>query len=424
MGAKLLQPTLTAGEVAPSLYGRVDINRYAAGLRKCRNFIVRPYGGVENRPGLRFIARTNDVVRHRLIPFVFSDGVSYVLQLGDGYLRVLSYGAEVPAVNAAYAGGTTYAKDAYVTSAGVTYRSRQAGNVGHTPASSPTWWAVDAGLQITTPWAGADLPTVRYTQSADVMYLVHLDYPPKELKRTAANVFVLGDYTPIDGPFRDLNNDESVVVAANAVMGTVTLEANGPIFTANAVGSLFYLEAKNLGAIKPWVVGDRQVGIGTLRRSEGKTYKAVTVPSGGSWTETGNVQPVHESGRAWDGPGTSKTNGADTWYVGVEWEYVDAGYGVVKITGVTDSMHATGEVTRRLSSLVVGGVGTPSNSWTLSGDGTTTVFSITGAGYGIYSVTIGGVPVQSDPNYTPPPPSGGGGIHNPRNDGGPATNLP
>jgi hypothetical protein len=40
----------------------------------------------------------------------------------------------------AYAGGTTYAVSQWATSGGTTYQSLQGGNIGHTPASSPTWW--------------------------------------------------------------------------------------------------------------------------------------------------------------------------------------------------------------------------------------------------------------------------------------------
>lgn len=47
---------------------------------------------------------------------------------------------------AAYAGGTTYAANDTASVAGAAglltvYQSLQSGNVGHTPASSPTWWA-------------------------------------------------------------------------------------------------------------------------------------------------------------------------------------------------------------------------------------------------------------------------------------------
>ena len=40
----------------------------------------------------------------------------------------------------AYAAGTAYALDATCTDGGRDYKSLQAANTGHTPASSPTWW--------------------------------------------------------------------------------------------------------------------------------------------------------------------------------------------------------------------------------------------------------------------------------------------
>ena len=48
---------------------------------------------------------------------------------------------------AAYAGGTTYALNAFVSVAGTLglqniYRSLQASNLGNTPASSPLWWVL------------------------------------------------------------------------------------------------------------------------------------------------------------------------------------------------------------------------------------------------------------------------------------------
>lgn len=51
-----------------------------------------------------------------------------------------------------YAGGTTYAAGAHVISGGIQYVSIQAGNIGHTPASSPTFWLpvdLDAAVDTT-----------------------------------------------------------------------------------------------------------------------------------------------------------------------------------------------------------------------------------------------------------------------------------
>ena len=422
MGARLLQPTLTAGEVSPSLWGRVDLARYAAGLKQCRNFIVRPYGGVENRPGLYFCADTEPTTAaaagvHRAIPFVYSTEIAYQLVLGDEHVRIYSGGEPVTPVYAAWSNATTYGLDEYVEDGGVIYRSKLAGNLNHIPASSPVWWVADDGLQITTPWAAEDLFELKFTQSADVMWFTHPDYPPQTLSRTAVNVFAIEPFITKEGPFLELNSDESFQIAATGVLGTVTVTSNKDLFTANAVGSLLYIESKNLGQVKPWVVGDRGVSLGDQRRNDGKTYRAVDIPSGGTWAETGPRAPVHDTGRAWDGGGDTKTNGVDTWTVGIQWEYVDSGYGVVKIVSITNARSAVALVMKRLPQQVVGGAGTPGATWTLSGDGVTTLFSIPGAGHGVYTVTIDGEDVQEDPNYTPPDPgTEGGGLPGGSND--------
>lgn len=52
-----------------------------------------------------------------------------------------SGGAGVPSTYSTYAAGTTYGMYALVVSGGGLYYSLQDGNVGNTPASSPTWWA-------------------------------------------------------------------------------------------------------------------------------------------------------------------------------------------------------------------------------------------------------------------------------------------
>ncbi len=409
MSQRLLQPSLTAGEMAPALYGRVDITRYQAGLRRCRNFIIRPYGGADNRAGLQFCARTPGNGDHRLIPFIVSPEISYTLFFGDGFIRFQFHGEDVAPKAPAYAGGDTYALDAYVTSGGIVYRSLEAANIGHTPVTSPSYWIADAGLQITSPYTADQVDAIRFTQSVDVMYLAHPEVPPRTLSRLTTNSFVLALYENVEGPFTDLNTDEATKVAASAVQGTVTLESTKDIFTTNAVGSLFYLEPKNLGQLRPWVVGEREIVVGDLRVSDGKTYRATTVPTAGTWHETGPRQPIHENGRVWDGGGKTRTNGVDTWSVGIEWEFVDSGYGIIKITAYTDANTVTGTVTKRLPPGVVGGVGSPAHTWNLTGDGSTKTFAIAAAGYGIFAVTIDGVGVQSDPNYVPPDSATGSG---------------
>lgn len=359
---KFLQPSFTGGELSPSLHARVDLARYGTSLRTARNFIVRPYGGVVNRPGTQFVGEVEDhAVRGRLVPFIYSTETAYVLELGDEVMRFWSNGGQVE--------------------------------------SSP-----GVPLEIATPWAEADLPNIRFTQSADVMWFVHPSYPVQKLSRTSSTSFTLEEFETKQGPFRSINTDEAVYMTSSAKSGATTVTCNADVFTADMVGSLVYLESKELTNIKPWTQGERGITVGSLRRSDGKSYKAVTVPTGGGidWTEAGSYRPVHDVGRAWDGGGStdSRDNGTQQWMVGIEWEYQDSGYGIVLITGYTDAKTVTGIVVRQMPDAVVGGIGSASNTWNATGDGTTKTFSVTGATSTSpldYTVTIAGVPVESNP---------------------------
>lgn len=383
MGVTLLQPSFGGGEYAPNLVGRQDLARYGISGRRVHNFIVRPTGGLQMRPGTRFCAETKDSTkRSRLIPFVVSESLAYVVELGHLYARFYFNGARL--------------------------------EVAGVP------------VEIATPWTEDQLAEVRYTQSADTLFLVQGDNAPRVLKRTGATSFALSTFVPREGPFRSYNSNEALLLAASAATGTVTVTSNFDLFEASMVGGLVHLEPQSLGKILPWVQGERTTGgglaVGALRRSDGKVYRAaqLTVPTGGAtpaknYAETGNVRPTHETGREWDGPGTQREFDTILYTVGVEWEYLHSGYGIVEITGFTDARTVTGIVRRTLPPEVVGGLGTPGTTWTLSGTGSATTFTITGAtsaSNDSYTVTIGGSPVQSDPNYTPPGGYVGGGNYN------------
>lgn len=141
MGTSLIQPSFAAGELAPSLYARTDLAKYQTGLKLCSNFIVMPYGGIKNRPGTVFINSTKSDGVGRLIPFQFNDEQTYVLLFGHQYMRVYMDGGVVE------------------SSPGVPY-------------------------EIATPYTAAQLFELNYTQSADVMTIVHPSHAPRELRRT------------------------------------------------------------------------------------------------------------------------------------------------------------------------------------------------------------------------------------------------
>ena len=341
MAISWIQPSFAGGEIGPSLYGRIDMAKYQIALRKCDNFIVRQYGGVENRPGTRFVGAAKYPDRKcRLIPFQFSTVQTYALEFGHGYMRVIKDGAYV------------------LNGSNVIY-------------------------ELSMPYAEADLFKLKFTQSADVMTICHPSYPPKELRRYAHDNWQIVDVETKNGPFEDINVNEAITVYASDETGIITLTASQPIFGAEQTGKLFYLEQPAIDSVPVWetdkVISSDAVesqsfdteaeasafavtldpddvisiaqspitnkwvvtyNLGFVRRADGNYYLAV------STGKTGTLRPSHTEGRAWDG-WSGET--------GVQWEYLHSGFGIVRITAVSgDGLTATATVISRIPSNVVG----------------------------------------------------------------------
>lgn len=88
------QPSMSRGELAPGLRGRVDTVAYSIALQLCRNVYTKPTGGVASRPGRRFRGRAKYGDRYtRLIDFVYSTEAKYLIEAGDQYFRFWVGGA-------------------------------------------------------------------------------------------------------------------------------------------------------------------------------------------------------------------------------------------------------------------------------------------------------------------------------------------
>lgn len=84
----LIQNNWTAGEIAPTLEGRVDLPAYSAGARVLENFLPTAQGWVRKRPGTNYRGRTRGDAKARLIPFLSSTGTRYLFEVTNLYLRV------------------------------------------------------------------------------------------------------------------------------------------------------------------------------------------------------------------------------------------------------------------------------------------------------------------------------------------------
>lgn len=151
MSPPVKELSFSGGELAPYLYARTDLTKYETGLRTERNFFSMRHGGATQRPGSMYVATAlNAGAAVRLIPFIFNEtglGQSYVLEFGNQYIAF-------------------YQNGGVVVSGGVPYT-------------------------IVSPYLQADLATLQFSESGDVVTIVHPNYAPQELKRLGATNWTL-----------------------------------------------------------------------------------------------------------------------------------------------------------------------------------------------------------------------------------------
>lgn len=257
-----LQSNFNGGEFSPLLYGRVDTERYATGLATCLNYIPTIQGGLVRRPGTYFVTEVKDSTKAcRLVPFEFSTTQAYILEFGDQYLRF-------------------YRDHAQITSGGSPY-------------------------EIATTYLEAELPDLRFTQSADVLYITHPDHPPAKLSRTGHTAWTLSDIDFLDGPYLGTDLSSGVTLTLGATNGTgVSLTASADTFAATDVGRQVRLQhaPRDWAASTAYVVGD------IVNNDSGKVYECITAgTSAGSGGPTGVEQSITDNTVVWKYLSTTTT---------------------------------------------------------------------------------------------------------------------
>jgi hypothetical protein len=95
-------------------------------------------------------------------------------------------------------------------------------------------------MSIAAPWTTAQLRSIRFDQSADVIFLACKDWQQRKIERRGARSWSVAIYESDDGPF-DLGNDTISLTAALTV-GNTTIAADSPVFSSDMVGSLVRLQ--------------------------------------------------------------------------------------------------------------------------------------------------------------------------------------
>ena len=178
------------------------------------NWYVHPQGGTSNCPGTAWVGEVIDSAdAGRLIGFQFSTVQTYALEFGDQKMRVIKDGGYV-LESAKTITAITQANPGSVTVDGARlldrrpalprrhrrhdaaqrplcrhhrHRRRHASRSASTRPASRAFTSGGTAARLytlATPYVLADLPTLKYEQSADTLTLTHKNYAPRKLTRT------------------------------------------------------------------------------------------------------------------------------------------------------------------------------------------------------------------------------------------------
>jgi hypothetical protein len=205
-----LQPSFARGELSPRLHARVDVEHYKSSVAECFNFLVLRQGILRRRPGTQYIATTKFSTGNvRVVEFIFSVVQSYVLELGELYVRFYANGGQVQSGGGAY--------------------------------------------EIVSPWAAADVRDLQFVQEGDVVYVTHKNYSPRKIQRFGETNWTISTVVFEDGPYQDIVKD-GTTMTPNGVGNII------PVMTTNTAPSGTASASANASGISPYMAFDANPG--------------------------------------------------------------------------------------------------------------------------------------------------------------------
>lgn len=230
MSDQVIQTSFHAGEWAPALNARVDLEKYRAAVALGENFFVDYRGGLSTRMGTRYVLAGHildpDSGKIRLLPFQASADLTFVLEFGNLYIRFIQNGspvlrtpaltitgitnanpAVVSVVNTASVGETVYISgvggmtqinDQYYKIIARTAGTITLGDIFTGANIDSSAWGVYTGggtlsrvYQIDTPYTFDELEMLKVAQNVDKMIICHPDHEARELTLVAADQWIL-----------------------------------------------------------------------------------------------------------------------------------------------------------------------------------------------------------------------------------------
>lgn len=160
-----LQANMNRGELDPRALGRADIDAYYNGLRTATNVLPMPQGGVEKRPGMKYLGEALGYAR--VESFSFNVEQSYLLVFTNLKMQVYKDGVLQTNLNGS---GNDY---------------------------------------IVSPWTTAQIADFDFIQSADTAIVTHEDVAPRTIIRTGHTAWGISTIALSNIPQYDFDDGSS-----------------------------------------------------------------------------------------------------------------------------------------------------------------------------------------------------------------------
>ena len=261
--ASPLQSNFNGGEMDPRMAGRVDFDRIRSALKVCKNAIPRVTGSWTRRPGTYLCDEVKDSTKAtRTVGFKYSTVQAYVLEFGDQYVRFKKDRAPVYDLTLLISGITQFLPGlvtyigtdpsngdqvdivnvegmdelngrrftvANVDTGAKTFELQTVDGVDvDTTAFDPyiSGGNIYRVYTLATPYLEVDLFQLKFTQSADTLYIWHPDYPERTLVRASDASWTIPLTTYLDGPYLPVNTTSTTMTPSAATGAGVTLTAS------------------------------------------------------------------------------------------------------------------------------------------------------------------------------------------------------
>lgn len=243
----LPQYSFTTGEISPDIADRYDLDQFKSSLLTARNCIVKPYGGLSKRPGMKYCGLSSQAKGKniKLQEFNTPSGSSFMLEIYEYKINIWRNG-------------------------------------------------IKTNIVLNTPYADSEIKNLYFTQSADTMFIGSGTRPVMTIKRNTDNDWSIQEYPINEVPFESINTTDTKVW-----LDGDNLNSTSNYFTPSMVGAQVKIKhnvaaqtistAGQTSDIRNWI----SESFSTQEKVE---WKFITH---GTWTGWVNIDISYDGGATW-----------------------------------------------------------------------------------------------------------------------------